>query len=238
VFNFIRCNKASEEIIFQIRKQIFAGKLVPGDKLPKESELMGQFNVSKQTLREALRALEFVGLIEIRKGKTGGAFIAEMESKIALDILANYLYFKNLSGQNLADVRRLIEPHAAYIAATEMSTAEIAHLAEVVESTRQDYKAGRMYDVDCNSDLEFHCVIARGTKNPLFILIVEFIESLMSDKKRVVRPDDDFLASILSSHEKIYDAISKRDAERARQEMHDHITEVEKKIHKLQGTVF
>lgn len=110
-------NKASDLIICQIRKQILAGKLVPGDRLPAERLLMEQFNVSKQTLREALRVLEFLGLVEIKKEMTGGACILEIDNHTALDILSNFFYFKNLSIRDLAEVRKILEPHAASVAA-------------------------------------------------------------------------------------------------------------------------
>lgn len=71
MFNSVKPNKISEHIIEQIRKAIFDGRLKPGDKLPSEKELIGNFKVSKVTLREALRSLEVLGFLEIRKGASG-----------------------------------------------------------------------------------------------------------------------------------------------------------------------
>ncbi|OHD65779.1 MAG: hypothetical protein A2176_14310 [Spirochaetes bacterium RBG_13_51_14] len=237
MFNFVRHNKASEQIIYQIRKRIFAGELIPGDKLPPEGKLMEQFNVSKQTLREALRALEFIGLIEIKKGTTGGAHIAEMDSKIALDVLANFLYFKDLSIHNVAEVRKIIEPYAAGIAANSMSEKEIGVLKGLIELSKEEYNTDRTSEVNFSNDLEFHCVIANSTKNPLLILIIDFIESLISDKKTMIQLDKDFLASVIIAHERIYDAILKRDADRAREEMSQHIVEVDKNMQKLKKRI-
>lgn len=234
MFKTIRSNKASDLIVSQIRRQILSGNLKPGDRLPAERTLMEEFSVSKQTLREALRVLEFLGLVEIKKGATGGACIAEIESQTALDILANFLYFKNLSIQNLADVRKIVEPHATAVAAECMTEEEMGELKRLIDLSKEQYASGKVQEERFNNELDFHCVIAKSTKNPLLILIVDFVESLMSDQKTTIKLDRPFLASIISAHEKIYDAILNRDAIRAKEEMVRHITEVEHALKKLE----
>ena len=234
MFNVIRSSKAPQLIISQIRKQIFEGKLVPGDRLPSESRLMEQFQVSKQTLREALRALEFIGLIEIKKGTTGGAYIAEMDSQIALEVLANFLYFKKLSINDMTEVRKIVEPYSTGIAAASMQDKDIDTLKNLIEKTRNEFNSDIDSNHSFNDDLEFHCVIARSTKNPLLILMVDFIESLMADKKTVISPSKEFRTSILEAHERIYNSIITRDSDRARTEMSRHITEVEEYMLKLE----
>jgi GntR family transcriptional regulator, transcriptional repressor for pyruvate dehydrogenase complex len=230
MFNVVRINKAPQLIISQIRKQIFEGKLLPGDKLPSERKLMEQFNVSKQTLREALRALEFIGLVEIIKGNTGGACIAEIDSQIALELLADFLYFKKLSMYQLTEARRLIEPYAAEIAATTITAADKKRLKDLIDQVRKEYDSGNYTKQLYNNDLEFHCVITNSTKNPLLMLMVDFIESLMSDAKSLVNMKKNMMLSILEAHERIYRAIDKGNAGLARQEMSKHIDEVEKHV--------
>jgi GntR family transcriptional regulator, transcriptional repressor for pyruvate dehydrogenase complex len=235
MFDNIRSNKAPQQIISQIRKSILEGKLLPGDKLAPENKLMEQFKVSKQTLREALRALEFVGLIEIDKGTAGGARIVEMDSQIALQLLANFLYFKKLSFQHLAEARKIIEPYAAGIAAESMPDTEKNTLKELIELAKEEYKNKNLSLNACHYDLKFHCVIANSTKNPLLILIVDFIESLMGDSKALVLPNKKMLTSIIDAHERIYQAIVKGDSDRARTEMSRHIIEVENYMLKLRN---
>ena len=232
MFDTIRSNKAPQQIISQIRKLILEGKLLPGDKLSPENKLMEQFNVSKQTLREALRALEFIGLIEINKGTSGGARMVEMDSQIALELLANYLYFKKLSIHHLNEARKVMEPYAAGIAAESISDKEKDMLKNLIEQARKEYADGLTTGA-FNSDLRFHCVIANSTKNPLIILIVDFIESLMADTKSKIKPNKKMLTSIVDAHERIYEAIVKKNPDRAREEMCRHITEVEDYMLKL-----
>ena len=231
----IRSNKAPQQIISQIRKLILEGKLLPGDKLSPENKLMEQFKVSKQTVREALRALEFIGLVEIDKGTTGGARIVEMDSRIALELLADFLYFKKLSFHHLAEARKIIEPYAAGIAAESMSDSEKDILKELIEQAKEEYRDKKLSLDACHYDLKFHCVIANSTKNPLLILIVDLIESLMGDSKALVLPNKKMLTAIVDAHERIYQAIVTRDPDRARTEMSRHIIEVENYMLKLRN---
>jgi len=233
MFDTIRPNKAPQQIISQIRKQIFEGKLLPGDKLLPENKLMKQFNVSKQTLREALRALEFVGLIEISKGITGGAKIVEMDNRIAIELLANFLYFKKLSIHHLAEVRNVIESYAAGIAAKSMGDAEKDMLKDLIELARKEHNSYTSSPHSFSSDLKFHCTIANSTKNPLLVLIVDLIESVMADEKTVIIPDKEMYASIVNGHERIYQAIVEKNSNRAMTEMSHHITEIEDFMIKL-----
>ena len=83
MFQSAKPNKSSEHIIEQIRKAIFEGQLKPGDRLPPERELTQSFEVSKATLREALRSLEVLGFLEIRKGAAGGPFVTEVDMRKA-----------------------------------------------------------------------------------------------------------------------------------------------------------
>ena len=159
MFDSIRSSKASLQIISQIRKQIFEGNLKPGDTLPPENKLMKQFNVSKQTLREALRALEFIGLIEINKGITGGAKIVEMDNQIALGLMANFLYFKKLSISHLTDMRRVIESYAAGVAAESMDDTEKDKLKKLIDSSKEDHDSNGLSPQIYYSDLNFHIIL-------------------------------------------------------------------------------
>jgi len=97
----------------QIRNAIFGRRLKPADKLPSERELIGKFKVSKATLREALGSLEVLGFLEIRKGVSGGAFVTGVDMVKARDSFTNFLLFKNLSLEDLSEVRLLLESYIA-----------------------------------------------------------------------------------------------------------------------------
>jgi GntR family transcriptional repressor for pyruvate dehydrogenase complex len=138
MFKIARTSTITQKIIDQIRTAILDGKLKPGDILPPERELMEQFGVSKQTLRESLRALEHMGLIDVRKGIGGGAHIVEVDIEVTKQSLANFLYFKDLTIENLSELRKLIEPHAAAKAAEAISQEDIGILNELNEVAREN----------------------------------------------------------------------------------------------------
>ena len=118
MFECAKTDKVSQNIVNQIRKAIFNGVLKPGDKLPSDKELMDNFGVSKGSLREALRSLEVLGLLEIRKGALGGAFVTEVDTEKAKEGFSNFFVFRNLSLNNLFDVRLILESHIAENAAS------------------------------------------------------------------------------------------------------------------------
>jgi GntR family transcriptional repressor for pyruvate dehydrogenase complex len=239
MFEPARQNKTTDIIIEKIRGAILEGKLRPGDRLPPEKELGEQFNVSKQTMRESLRALEYMGLITMRKGAGGGAFIVEVEKEVAVQNLANYLYFKNLSIENLSETRRILEPYAARCAVRRMGDSDLELIREINALTEESIHRKNWQQVT-RYEVEFHKLIAAQTDNPILILAIDFVENLLEDFKTILKPDSVFMHSVLDSHRLIYDAIRDRSEEQAAAEMEHHVIQVEAYLAKLkrnkQGT--
>lgn len=236
MFKIARTSTITQKIIDQIRTAILDGKLKPGDILPPEKELMEQFGVSKQTLREALRALEHMGLIDVRKGIGGGAHIVEVDIEVTKQSLANFLYFKNLSIENLSELRKLIEPHAAEKAARDMSKEDLAHLEQLNNTARNNLDNNFLEDMSHN-EINFHRVIANNTGNPILILILDFVENLLEDFKKVLKPDLAFSKSVLDAHDRIFNAICDKDPEKASAEMYQHVQNVEQHLAKLKEDI-
>jgi GntR family transcriptional repressor for pyruvate dehydrogenase complex len=232
MFESARQNKTTDIIIERIRTAILEGKLKPGDKLPPEKELGDQFNVSRQTMRESLRALEHMGLIILKKGSGGGAFIVEVERQVATQNLANYLYFKNLTIEDLSELRRILEPYAARCAAQCMSSADIEKLQEINLQTSASIQQ-RDWELVTRHEIEFHRLIARQTDNPILILILDFAETLLEDFKKILQPDEPFMHAVLESHEMISTAIADQNQDRAAEEMFGHILQVEEQLAQL-----
>lgn len=232
MFESARQNKTTDIIIEKIRTAILEGKLRPGDKLPPEKELGNQFGVSRQTMRESLRALEHMGLIILKKGSGGGAFIVEVERQVATQNLANYLYFKNLTIENLSELRRLLEPHAARCAAELMSAEGLGSLEVINRATGRAIEDRNWSQVTLY-EIEFHRQIAAQTNNPILILMLDFIETLLDDFKKILQPDPDFMNAVLSSHKIIFRSIKNRDGDTASAEMLKHVLEVDKYLAQL-----
>ena len=232
MFKEVRQSKITQKIIDQIRAAILEGKLSPGDKLPSEKEMVALFQVSKQTLREAMRALEQMGMIDVRKGVGGGAFIVEVDIEVTKESLANYLYFKKMTIENLSQFRKLIEPYAAQKAAEHISSIELEKLKALNNSARENLRR-RNADAAREDEYNFHRYLAELTHNPLIILMLDFVEGLLDDFKKIFKPDLAFYETVLDCHDRIYTAIAQRDGQKAYDEMHAHVVQVGEHLSKL-----
>ena len=234
MFAPITSRKAPQLIISQIRSAILQGKVAPGEKFPSSQELMDEFGVSKATLREALRALEHLGLIEIRKGAKGGMYATEVDMKTFHESLVNFLQFKNVSAQHLSEIRMVLEPYAAEVAAKTISAEELHTLNEINETCWEALREGRHEEVR-KALVGFHRVIAECSGNPLLIFILTFVNDLLEDTKRLLKPEDRFFRSVLEAHKCIYDALVKQDAQAAFEEMYKDVSNVGKHLTRTQN---
>ena len=197
--------------------------------------MMEAFGVSKSTLREALRTLEFMGLIEIRKGAQGGVFASEVDLKTAQQSLINFLHFKNVSVYHLSEIRKVLEPYAAKMAVDVISPEDLAALKDINDRCVQALQQGDTEKVE-KDIIRFHRIIANCSENPILVFILAFIEDLLEDIKKLLRPDDNFFQSVVAAHVRIYNALSERDAEKAFSEMYKDVSRVEEFLTPMQDT--
>jgi GntR family transcriptional repressor for pyruvate dehydrogenase complex len=229
MFDSVKSNKVSQHIIDQIRNAIFEGRLRPGDKLPSERELVEKFKVSKATLREALRSLEVLGFLEIRKGVSGGAFVTEVDMTKARDSFTNFLLFKNLSLKDLSEVRLLLEPYIAEKATLAITQEDLSRLEKLIKESEHAIKNN--IDFESRKDeIEFHRIIASITGNPILMFILDFVENLLIDTKEILRPGKEFSGKVLRAHKRIYNGLLEKDLKKVHGEMVRHIQEVEKDL--------
>lgn len=227
MFRVVNQDKISTEIIRQIREAILTGQLHPGDQLPPEKNLLIKFGVSKQTLREALRALEVMGFLSIRKGASGGAVVVEVDMQTTRDSIANFLHFKNVSVRELSEARKILEPYLARLAAERLGPAEIRKLGDFNQACREALGPGEDI-IGGKHEIEFHILLAQASGNAVLILILDLVNSLLRDIKLHLRPGMSFSKKVLAAHKRILDAIQAHDGERAAAEMYRHVCEVEK----------
>ena len=227
VFNQVRQGRISDNIVAQVKDAIFGGIYRPGDKLPSETELKRLFNVSRVPLREALRSLQEMGLITIKPGVLGGAFVAEMGTKSVSESLVNMMRLGKISINHIWQFRLLIEPSICRLASLQRTDWDIQELEEVL-SIRE--KAVRARKIPVVSDIDFHKAIARCTKNPLLILIMDAVgQSLFEFFKRLHFSLSDH-QSINKFHREILDCIKRRESEKAGDLMHGHLIDVQKRL--------
>ncbi len=233
MFKSVKSNKISEHIVEQIRSAIFEGRLRPGDKLPPERTLVTNFRVSKATLREALRSLEILGFVEVRKGASGGAFVTEVDMKKARDSFINFLLFKNLSLSNLSEARLILEPYIAEKAALSITEEDLRRLEKLNKEC--EYVLKKNIPVESRkNEIEYHRIIGSVSGNPILMFILDFVENLLIDTKEILQPGKEFSQRVLNAHKRIYKALSERDPKKAREEMIKHVREVEKDLMALQ----
>ena len=233
MFECAKTRKVSQNIVDQIRKAIFNGTLKPGDKLPSDKELMDNFGVSRGSLREALRSLEVLGLLEIRKGALGGAFVTEVKTEKAKEGFSNFFVFQNLSLENLFDTRRILESHIAEQAAANITDEDLKQLETILNDTRKALQNERQLNYR-GKEVNFHLAIANATKNPLLIFLLDVVEHLLLDAKAILNPGRDFSRNVLKAHERIYKALAARDATRAKSAIMKDILDVQEALLRIQ----
>ncbi len=229
MFDSVKSNKVSQHITEQIRSAIFDGRLKPGDKLPSERVLIEKFRVSKATLREALRSLEVLGFLEIRKGVSGGAFVTEVDMTTARDSFTNFLLFKNLSLKDLSEVRLLLESYIAEKATLSITQEDLRRLEELIRESEKAIRSNVGFE-SRKIEIEFHRIIASITGNPILMFILDFVENLLIDTKEILKPGKEFSGKVLRAHKRIYRGLVERDVKKVHDEMVKHIREVEKDL--------
>jgi len=223
VFQQVEQNKVALDIIRQVRQSILEGKLRPGDRLPPEKELVQSFGVSKHSLREALRALESMGFLSIRKGAGGGAVVLEVDMKTTRDSIFNFLHFRNVSVEDLSEVRKIFEPHLARRAAERISKGDLERLEIAHERCRDALLRGENIYI---REIEFHRALAEAGGNPVLVLIQDFVNNVLENLKLDLRPGLGFLEQSVDGHQRILEAVKAGDGDRAADEMHRHLCQV------------
>jgi GntR family transcriptional repressor for pyruvate dehydrogenase complex len=232
MFSEVSHDKISLKIIRQMRDAVLTGKLKAGDHLPPEKELLTQFGVSKHTLREALRALEIMGLIDIRKGAGGGPVVMEVGRETIHNSITNFLHFKNVSIQDLSEVRKVLEPYLARMAARRLQPETLEKLRSMNAACRKTLSLGKNI-TSGKDEIDFHILLAETSDNPVLVLILDFVNSLLTEIKKKLKPGLPFSEQVLAAHERVLDALQAGDSSRASDEMYAHVCEVEEGLMKL-----
>ena len=178
-FRRIKSPRAFEEIAEQIRKELAARRLRAGDRLPPERALAEQFGVSRNTLREALRSLENAGLLRLQKGATGGAFIRESSGDAIIMGLRDMFHLGAVTPEHLTEARVLIESIAVRVACERAATEDIAALNENIAAAERAAREKITFYEQARIHLDFHRILARATKNPVMVIVMEALVDVM-----------------------------------------------------------
>ncbi|WP_026478938.1 FadR/GntR family transcriptional regulator [Alkaliphilus transvaalensis] len=224
MFSPIKSTKVYEQVIHQIQSMIANGDLKSGDKLPSERQLAEELGVSRTSVREALRALQIIGLIEVRQGD--GNFIKESFDTCLFEPLSVMFMLHQSKPQEIVDLRRIIEVETATLAAKRITDEEIEELRGIIQeltilSEAEDEKNS------VKVDKEFHYKIARASKNMILLNILNVISALMDsfieDARGMILVNQKNKSILIKQHQKIFYAIEKRDPKEAAEAMGVHM---------------
>lgn len=222
----VRHSTLREEAAGQIRTLILEGRFKPGDRLPSERDLVTRLGVSRGSVREALRSLEFGGLLEVRAGE--GAFVREVPVEAVLDPLSTSLVDRR-GLLELLETRQILEPEIAALAAQRARPSDLADLEQILTEIEERLGAGR-YDFAVQSILAFHRAVTRATGNRIMQRLMDAISELLTQSMRETLRVPGRPARSLEGHRQILAAIRGGDSTAARLAMLTHIRGVEQAI--------
>jgi len=176
-FRPIRTRRAFEEICQRIREQLALGVLKPGDKLPPERDLAQQLGVSRNVLREALRSLEMAGVLRLRKGVKGGAFIQQGDTSRMNDVMRDMLSLGSISLRELSEARIHVLDLVVRLACANARQIDLQALEANIERTELATREGRLLDrVECTR--EFYKLLALSTGNKVIAMIMDSVTEI------------------------------------------------------------
>lgn len=220
-FEVVRRNKVYEEVAKQIERLILK-KLKPGDKLPSERELAEVLQVSRSSIRDAIRGLELMGLVEPRQG--AGTIVREPSVESLVSPFANALKRQQELVSELLDFRKMLEPPLAARAATHASAEEVSEMEEILQRQEERQRQG---DAAIAEDAEFHYNIALASGNSVVLKVLDILMDLLRETRERSLQVEGRPQKSLAGHQRILAAITRHDAEGAKSAMRRHIEDIE-----------
>jgi GntR family transcriptional repressor for pyruvate dehydrogenase complex len=213
----------TDEAIDKIKQMIVSGRVRPGEKLPREADLAAELGLSRNSLREAVKALSLINVLDVRQGD--GTYATSLAPSLLLEALSFIVDFhRDDTVLEFLEIRRILEPAATAMAAIRMPDEDRIELGKVLDAT----DAGSPVEAFVATDLEFHRQIAIGSGNSVLASLVDNM-SLPTTRARVWRGMTEPRAQerTLLEHRSIYQAIMNRDADLARSLATVHISGIE-----------
>ena len=222
LYKTVRASRLYEQIVRQIEESILSGALKPGDQLPAERDLAQQFGVSRTAVREAVKCLREKGLLEAFSGK--GTFVTNSTSQAirkSLDLLTRIGQPEGLT--HLVELRQILEPEIAALAATRMDDQLLTAMREAVATMDNNLQEPDAY---IEADLDFHLAMAEAAGNPLVLSLLDSIVGLLREQRLRIFHVDGGPEHGQFHHKRILEAIERRSPEAARELMRAHLLQV------------
>jgi len=220
IFKPVKTKRTFEEVSSKIKALIFDGTLKSGDKLPSESELAKQFNVGRQTVREALRILELSGFIMVKKGFGGGTIIKDTIFKKITNLIQDAFQMEKISVEEFTIARLTIEKAILNIAIDNADNQDIKALKDNINKANE-LIAKKEVAIDLH--FEFHSLLAAASKNSAFVIVEGAINAMHRILRSRTPPDFKVSKTAVQDHEKILDALINKKRARAISLIEEHI---------------
>ncbi len=219
-FNKLATRRSFEEVVDQIRRQIGDGILREGDRLPSERELALQIGVSRNTVREALRALENAGVVLLRKGVNRGAFIHSGSGDTVTKAFSDLYRLGSVGPAHLTEARLILGREVAKLACERWEPADMQALEDNVRKTREAAERGD-HVTRAHNNIEFHKLLAQASRNPILILMTNALVEMVREFLQVLGAMPNKFA--LASRLRMLEHLRARDGEAAAKEMSDYL---------------
>jgi GntR family transcriptional regulator, transcriptional repressor for pyruvate dehydrogenase complex len=231
LFTAVSLGRASAAIVDQIKGLLRDGLLKPGDRLPSERELCERFGVSRVTVREALRILETTGLITIKVGSRGGAFVASYSSEKVGASLADLVGMSPLTAQEVTEARMVFEVGMMPLVVQRTTSEDIAELREMTDRHAAALRAG---EYTMKMSAEFHTRLAACTHNAAIEALVHSFEGPLLMSLLTAKAAAPLMGRKGGQeHTALIDAIADRDVERAETIMRTHLRRTARRVAKV-----
>jgi GntR family transcriptional regulator, transcriptional repressor for pyruvate dehydrogenase complex len=222
MYKIVRSSRLYEQIVQQVEDSIQKGALKLGDQLPPERELAQQFGVSRTAVREAVKALREKGLVEAYPGR--GTFITGGTSYSIRQSLDRMMKMGQAEGSAfLAEVREILEPEIAALAAKR---ADQENLAAMREEIAEMDAAKKDPDAFIEADLDFHLALAEAAANPIILSLIDSIVGLLREQRMRIFHVEGGPERGQYHHKRIMEAVEKNDPLGAREAMKAHLRQV------------
>jgi GntR family transcriptional repressor for pyruvate dehydrogenase complex len=218
----INRNPLYEQMAQYVEEMVSSGKLQAGDKLPPERELAASMSVSRTVVREAIKALAERGLVAIQPGQ--GVFVSAPNSNQISNQLARLFRLSGRSNDDLLAVRRILEVEIAGLAAGKGTDQELQDMRKAIDVMEEHIDSAESYVA---ADQDFHAALARATGNEILPILIEaFVDRLQESRRMIFRVHGAPQRGQVFHHA-IYNAVTRGDAQAAREAMQQHLIQVE-----------
>lgn len=217
----VKNTKVYEQVIEQIKGMIVSGRLKKGDKLPPERDLVEQLQASRASIREALRALQIIGLVECTQG--GGNYIKESFEDSLFEPLSIMFVLQNSRPEEILELRKIVEVETAALAAEKISPKELDEIKDIIEKIKESYDE----ELNAKLDKELHYKIAHSSGNFLVVSVLtavsSLVDSFIKDARKIILTKEENREILIEQHENLYKALLEHNKGKAAEVMRKHL---------------